>query len=248
MRERTPATPGESTGPATPGTTITSDRTSESTSNGGTPSPRRRRTRRAAATALLALAGALATAGPAGAVTPPWTAAVTAPAFLSAGELPPHWGSEWRALPPAAGLPETQPFCVAGLLPRTGVWHREFTTEFETNARQITLRAESAAAARKLTATLERAFENCADRVTTEDPGASATGEDYGPIDVEDGAHVYGVGIARPESSTDRHLFGVGRDGRTVTVVSWGEMGKLDGAPVADFRDTTRTAVDKLHR
>ena len=50
-----------------------------------------------------------------------------------------------------------------------------------------------------------------------------------------------------PDSEPSVHLFGVGRDGRTVTVVSWAEMGDLGQAPVTAFKKTTKTAVDKLN-
>ncbi|MEU6893562.1 hypothetical protein ABZ934_17520 [Streptomyces sp. NPDC046557] len=42
------------------------------------------------------------------------------------------------------------------------------------------------------------------------------------------------------------HLYGIGRDGATVTVVKWGRMGTLADAPVAAFKKTTATAVNKL--
>ena len=36
-------------------------------------------------------------------------------------------------------------------------------------------------------------------------------------------------------------------DNRTVTVVKWGQMGDFDDAPVAAFKKTTITAVNKLY-
>ena len=42
-------------------------------------------------------------------------------------------------------------------------------------------------------------------------------------------------------------LLSVGRDGRTVTVVQWGQMGDFGDAPVAAFKKTTTTAVNKLY-
>ncbi|CAM5226236.1 hypothetical protein SNARM312S_02136 [Streptomyces narbonensis] len=45
---------------------------------------------------------------------------------------------------------------------------------------------------------------------------------------------------------TDIHLFSVGRDGRTVTLVRWGQMGDFEDAPLTAFRTTTKTAVNKL--
>ena len=45
----------------------------------------------------------------------------------------------------------------------------------------------------------------------------------------------------------DIRLLSVGRDGRTVTVVDWGQMGGFKDAPVKAFKKTTTTAVNKLH-
>jgi hypothetical protein len=65
---------------------------------------------------------------------------------------------------------------------------------------------------------------------------------------VADGAHVYGVHTAPVEAGLGIHLFGVGRDERTVTVVIWGQMGTFQDAPVRAFRNTTTTAVEQLNR
>ncbi|GGT15277.1 hypothetical protein GCM10014713_05070 [Streptomyces purpureus] len=66
---------------------------------------------------------------------------------------------------------------------------------------------------------------------------------------VEEGAHVYSLDTAdREVGSTDISLFSVGRDGRTVTYIQWGQLGDLADAPLAGFRQTTRTAVAKLYR
>ena len=51
-----------------------------------------------------------------------------------------------------------------------------------------------------------------------------------------------------PNSGSDVHLFGVGRDGRTVTVVDWSQLGDFRGVPLKAFQTTTSTAVNKLYR
>ncbi|WP_411106106.1 hypothetical protein [Streptomyces sp. cmx-4-9] len=43
------------------------------------------------------------------------------------------------------------------------------------------------------------------------------------------------------------HLFGIGRDGATVTAVPWGRMGNLSDAPVGAFQKTTTKAVHRLN-
>ncbi|WP_244176897.1 hypothetical protein [Streptomyces albus] len=214
-----------------------------------------RTARAVAATALAAAAGTALALAPAAQAAPlPATAATasapraTAPAFLAADELPPHRWSEWTAHPVARGLPDPEPFCAEGVLPEAGAAHRLFTTEFDTGATQVVVRTRSTGAAKKLAAALEKAVRGCADRVEREHPEATAVWRDYGSLDAEEGAHVLGVGTSFPESSRDAHLFGIGRDGRTVTLVAWGEMGTLDGAPVTAFRETTATAVHKLYR
>lgn len=80
----------------------------------------------------------------------------------------------------------------------------------------------------------------------TPTPGGTASWQDYGKLAVEEGAHVYGVDTSLPESEPGVHLYGIGRDGSTVTVVMWGQMGHLADAPVPAFGKTTTTAVNRL--
>ncbi|MFP8886624.1 hypothetical protein [Streptomyces mangrovi] len=170
------------------------------------------------------------------------------PAFLSPGQLPPNPFSPWYAGEVAPGLPELPVFCLEDALPERGSWHRRFHTELDTGAVQVTVRTSGVGAARRLAAEAEASVRDCAADFRERHPGASARWKDYGRVDVEEGAHVYGVHTAPPESEYGIHLFGVGRDGRTVTVVAWGRMGTFEDAPVKDFKETTRTAVDKLYR
>lgn len=111
----------------------------------------------------------------------------------------------------------------------------------------MSVRAASAAAATTLAATLERKVAACAADWLRTNPGGTASWQDYGKIRVEEGAHVYGVHTSMPESEPGVHLYGIGRDGSTVTVVRWGQMGNLSDAPVPAFRKTTTTAVNKLN-
>lgn len=200
--------------------------------------------RRTVTTALAALAtaAALVLTGSTGA-----TAAAPAPGFLTGTDLPPHPGSPWYAGDVTKGLPESAPFCLDGVLPAAGSWHRAFGTEYDTGAVQVSVRSSSAAAAAQLATALERKVAACAADWLRATPGGTASWQDYGPLAVEEGAHVYGVHTSLPESEPGVHLFGIGRDGATVTVVQWGQMGYLSEAPVPAFRKTTRTAVHKLH-
>ncbi|MBW5486178.1 hypothetical protein [Streptomyces bambusae] len=190
----------------------------------------------AAAAALTLTASATATAG----------TAAAAPGFLRGTDLPPHPSSPWYEGQVAKGLPELPVFCLEGV-PAGGSWHRQFGTEFDTGALQVSWRTASAGAAAKLAASLERKVAACAADWLRVHPGGTASWQDHGPLAVEEGAHVYGVHTSLPESEPGVHLYGIGRDGATVTVVQWGQMGNLSDAPVPAFRTTTTTAVNRLH-
>ncbi|MEU3723751.1 hypothetical protein [Streptomyces sp. NPDC031705] len=201
----------------------------------------RRSSAPALATAVLAAAAALVLTAPATAT------AATAPGFLAGADLPPHPSSPWYPGKVTRGLPENAPFCLDGVLPAGGSWHRTFGTELDTGAVQISVRAASDAAAARLAAALERKVAACAADWLRANPGGTASWQDYGGLAVEEGAHVYGVGASVPDSEPGVHLYGIGRDGSTVTVVKWGQMGNLPDAPVPAFRKTTTTAVNKLN-
>ncbi|MFJ2592989.1 hypothetical protein [Streptomyces erythrochromogenes] len=193
------------------------------------------------ATALVAAAATLVLTTSASA------AASGAPGFLTGTDLPPHPTSPWYSGEITKGLPETAPFCLDGVLPAAGSWHRTFGTELDTGAVQVSVRSASPSAAAKLVGTLERKVAACAADWLRTTPGGTASWQDYGTLPVEEGAHVYGVHTSIPESEPGVHLYGIGRDGSTVTVVQWGQMGDLSQAPVAAFKKTTTKAVNKLN-
>ncbi|MFG3496966.1 hypothetical protein [Streptomyces sp. NPDC047928] len=174
--------------------------------------------------------------------------AATAPGFLAARDLPPAKGTTWTAGKVTKGLPEFEPFCLEKVLPAQGTtWHRRFGTDLDTWAVQVSVRTPNAAAARKLVTAAEKAAAGCAADWLRGTPGGTASWQDYGRLAVEEGAHVYGVHTAVPESEHGVHLIGIGRDGSTVTLVQWAQMGTLSHAPVKAFKKTTTTAVAKLH-
>ncbi|MGW6978537.1 hypothetical protein ACWGE1_03635 [Streptomyces sp. NPDC054932] len=193
------------------------------------------------ATALVAAAAALVLTASTSA------AAATPPGFLGGADLPPHPTSPWYAGAVTKGLPASAPFCLEDVLPAAGSWHRAFGTEYDTGAVQVSVRSASPSAAAKLVGTLERKVAACAADWLRTTPGGTASWQDYGTLPVEEGAHVYGVHTSVPDSEPGVHLYGIGRDGSTVTVVQWGEMGNLSHAPVAEFRKTTTRAVNKLN-
>ncbi|MFD4591932.1 hypothetical protein [Streptomyces rubiginosohelvolus] len=169
------------------------------------------------------------------------------PKFLSASQLPASH-TPWTAGPIRKGVPAEGSVCTTGIAPAAGSRHRDFRTELDTNARQTITVAPTTARAKALAAELRSALETCLDRLKEQDPGLEGEAFYQGRINVEEGAHVYSIDTSYPEvGSTDIGLYSVGRDGRTVTVVEWGQMGELDGAPLEGFKKTTRAAVAKLH-
>ncbi|MET9553910.1 hypothetical protein [Streptomyces sp. NPDC006645] len=194
-------------------------------------------------TAALAAALALSASGSVQAAPQ----ATTTPGFLAAKDMPQAAGNFWIAGDITAGAPESDPFCLEKVLPATGTtWHRMFGTDLETEGAQVSVRATSDAAARKLAASAETAIAACAADWLRATPGGTASWQDYGRLPVEEGARVIGVATSVPDSGVNVRLLGIGRDGDTVTIVTWNQLGDLDRAPVAAFKKTTTTAVQKL--
>ncbi|MFD9247724.1 hypothetical protein ACFV0D_38535 [Streptomyces sp. NPDC059556] len=190
-----------------------------------------------AAAAALGLA-ALAT-GPA--------QAAAQPAFLAASQMPPS-ATPWTATQVFTGVPENGgALCVPYKIPAQNSRYREFSTELDTNGVQITTVARTEADAVKLVDTLRKSLAGCGPLLERQNPGLKAVSAAHGKVAVEEGAWVYSLDTADPQvGNTDIHLFSVGRDGRTVTFVRWGQMGDFKDAPLTAFKATTKTAVNKL--
>ncbi|CAL9673313.1 hypothetical protein [Streptomyces sp. enrichment culture] len=204
------------------------------------------RIRTSAVTALTCaalVAGAVLTAPVAGAA--PRTAE---PAFLSASQLPPHPTSSWTAGPVTDGFPDELGLCLSTEgVPVHDYRHRQFWTDLDTSAVQLTVVTGSAAQAKALAKHYDDLIRTCADRIEESSADVEAEGRDYGTLPVEEGAHVRGLHTETSWGATDIALLSVGRDGKTVTVVKWGQMGDFRNAPVAAFKKTTSTAVGKLY-
>ncbi|MGM0357404.1 hypothetical protein [Streptomyces sp. ECR3] len=168
------------------------------------------------------------------------------PRFLEPGELPAHPSSDWYAGEVTAGQPDPLPFCVGEALPST-TSHRRFWTEYDTGALQATVVERSVRRAQDFAALLRKDLAGCARKAEAENPDVTARSMYYGRLNVEGGADVFGVHTETSWGASDVHLFSVGRDGSTVTVVQWGQMGTFDDAPVTAFEATTATAVKKLY-
>ncbi|WP_055524516.1 hypothetical protein [Streptomyces graminilatus] len=170
-----------------------------------------------------------------------------APKFLAASELPPHPSSSWTAGPVKEGFPKALGQCVS----TEGVMayeyrYREFTTDLDTSATQLTVTATTPTLAKNLAKQYDDLIRNCAQRIEASSD-VWAEGRDYGTLPVEEGAHVRGVHTKTSWGANDVSLLSVGRDGKTVTVVWWGQMGNFKDAPVTAFKKTTTTAVNKLY-
>ncbi|WMX46911.1 hypothetical protein [Streptomyces roseicoloratus] len=195
-----------------------------------------------------ALATAAAAAlGLAALATAPAQAAAQ-PAFLAASQMPAS-STPWTATRIFTGVPENGGvLCASYKIPAQNSRYREFRTELETNAVQVTNVARTEADAVKLVDALRKSLAGCGAQLERQNPGLKAVSAYHGKLAVEEGAWVYSLDTAEPQiGSTDIHLFSVGRDGRTVTLVRWGQMGDLKDAPLTAFRTTTKTAVNKLY-
>ncbi|MEU3937719.1 hypothetical protein AB0E85_37690 [Streptomyces sp. NPDC029044] len=204
---------------------------------------KRIRTSALTALAVAALAAGTVLTAPAAGAAPK----AAGPKFLSANQLPPHPTSSWTAGPVTEGFPDG-----LGCVDTEGVLsydyrHREFRTDLDTSAVQLTVVADTAALAKALAKHYDDLIRTCAERIERNDPDVRAEGRDYGSLPVEEGARVRGLHTETSWGATDISLLSVGRDGRTVTVVSWGQMGDFGDAPVGAFKKTTTTAVNKLY-
>ncbi|MEU0971034.1 hypothetical protein ABZ357_38600 [Streptomyces sp. NPDC005917] len=204
--------------------------------------------KRTRAGALTLLAGAALAVGTA--LAAPAAAAPKPPGFLAAADLPPHPSSSWTAGKVAAGVPEAvkQDTCLGiALGGGQNTWYREFRTDLDTTARQVSVELASVSGAKGRFAKLDEDIVSCAYRIEMEDPETRAAFQDHGDLPVGDGAHVYALHTETSWGASDIRLLSIGRDGSTVTVVDWGQLGGFQDAPVKAFKRTTTTAVQKLH-
>ncbi|MGW4881712.1 hypothetical protein ACWEPI_34775 [Streptomyces sp. NPDC004262] len=209
-----------------------------------------KRTRAGALTMITGVALAVGASLAVPAAAAPTAAAPKPPGFLAAADLPPHPSSPWTAGKVTAGVPEAvqQDLCLGVVLGGgQNTWYREFRTDLDTHARQVSVRLPSADAAKSRVRKLDEDIVSCADRMEMEDPETRAAFQDHGDLSVGDGAHVYAIHTETSWGASDIRLLSLGREGSTMTVVDWGQMGGFRDAPVKAFKRTTVTAVGKLH-
>ncbi|MEU8764690.1 glycoside hydrolase family 3 N-terminal domain-containing protein [Streptomyces sp. NPDC048659] len=154
----------------------------------------------------------------------------------------------WRANPTARGWGNDFD-CAVGWPAEpaeVNVWHRDFTTAETALAQQkvavFATEAEAIAFADKA----RQDYIACAQ--APQRPGVTATYRDHGVINVEEGATLQGMhtfdanATERPDYN---YLWGVGRDGDTVTLVLW--QSYWGDPPVIPWKNTLNTAVKKLY-
>ncbi|MFG2715412.1 hypothetical protein ACGFX2_33400 [Streptomyces goshikiensis] len=145
------------------------------------------------------------------------------------------WGGSYECLD---GWPEGRP--------EVNVWNREFTTAETAFAQQKVVVFATEAEAIAFADTTRRNYADCANG--PQRPGVTATGYDHGVVDVEEGATLQGMhtfDANAPERPGFNYLWGVGRDGDTVTLALWSSY--WGEPPVAAWKNTLRTAVNKLY-
>ena len=174
------------------------------------------------------------------------SAGASRPGFLSGRDLPPHASSAWMAGAVNRGFPEEPGACLSGALGGGASWYRAFRTDVDAEASQVSVVLGDERGAEGRYARIEKAIRSCAARISAQYPDVQAEFKDYGAVRVEEGAHVFGIHTVASWGATDVHLLSVGRDGRTVTVLDWGQLGTFEDAPVNPFKKTTTTAVNKL--
>ncbi|MFD9483078.1 hypothetical protein ACFWBX_03575 [Streptomyces sp. NPDC059991] len=165
------------------------------------------------------------------------------PGMLEPSDMPPDPFSEWQYA--GSGMNDLW-YCQrpGSPLPEENSWGNDYSTPETAAGYQRVYVLPSEAEAVALTGQLDAAFTGCEAYLEERRPDVDVTYNDYGLVDVEEGAHVYGFGWDG-SWSRQNYLASVGRDGNTVTVVGW--ESNWGTAPVDAFKETTRTAVAKLY-
>ncbi|WP_329394664.1 hypothetical protein [Streptomyces melanogenes] len=168
------------------------------------------------------------------------------PGTLYISDLPTT--ESWRAAPVSRGWGDEYD-CPAGWPAgpaEVNVWHRDFTTAETAFAQQKVVAFPTEAEAVAFADAARQDYVDCVNR--PQPPGVTATGYDHGVVDVEEGATLQGMhtlNANNPERPDFNYLWGVGRDGDTVTLVLWSSY--WGDPPVAAWKNTLRTAVNKLY-
>jgi hypothetical protein len=205
---------------------------------------------RAAAGGVAALSATALLAGFLVATTGTAEAATTV-RFLTGGQMPQDkdFGS-WEQSGINDGRVGTSDQCVRDVLPRTRTQNRTFLSDTAEGTQFVVKAADKAAAAKLVTRIKDRIgdcaedWENNADDA---DVDADVDVRSYAHQDVENGLSLRGLYVSVDDTAHgDGWLYGIGRDGRYVTVVVLSGFGGRSDAPVGRFTTTSKKALEQL--
>lgn len=183
-------------------------------------------------------------------------AAEVTPTFLTAAQLPqgPRYKT-WKAQPVRDGLPNPRAFCLAGTMAAETTRYTVYKSGTEAGAQHFVVQGRSEARAAALAAKLKTKIEGCFQEwLQLTGPGIYegkkifASWRRYGTYDIADGMTVWGVFTTPPKPTPPTtHMYAVGRDANTVSVIHLGLNGAEKYAPGADFTATAQTSMRQLY-
>ncbi|MEV8533247.1 hypothetical protein [Streptomyces sp. NPDC051211] len=157
----------------------------------------------------------------------------------------PKDGTTWYGVPAARGW--RSPACGRSWpVPEVNVWSRSVSTSETASGGQTTVVFQTEAEAIAFAAYARQVYADCPTN-RDDSPDTIETAYDYGAVDVEEGATVQGMRVTYTfNDNHHNHLFGVGRDGDTVTLIEW--ESNWSAPPVDYFKSVTvKNVVNRLY-
>lgn len=208
------------------------------------------------ATGVVVPAGAAGGRAVSASLVPAVASGPTEAKFLTAAQLPqgPRYRS-WKAMPARAGLPDPRTFCLGGTMSPTTTSYTAYRSGTEAGAQHFIAVGATDARATALAAKLKAKIQGCfqewlelTGHSIYQGKRITASWKRYGTYDVADGLTVWGVFTSPPKPTPPTtHLYAVGRDGRTVTVLHLGLNGVQKDAPAGPFTETAETAMREMY-
>lgn len=189
-----------------------------------------------AAIAAVATAGLIATTA--------GMAAAGAPGFMRLRDLP--RGHSWSAEGIQQGVPGGSEFCLGLTIPADFTLYQRYHDDLDASVIEYIHTSTSEADAIAFAKKEKHRIKTCATRWDQHNPDGSSEFESYGSQPVDDGVSSFGVFVYPPQADPSANLFAVGRDGNTVAVVRFGQIGTAGDADVDDFLRTARLATERM--
>ena len=167
-----------------------------------------------------------------------------APDFLRTRDLP--RGHSWSAAGVETGVPAGREFCLSRTIPADSTLYQRYADGLDATVIEYIHTSDSEADAIALVKQETRRLKTCTARWLQHEPNGSAEFKSYGRQPVEDGVSSSGVFTYPPQADPSATLFAVGRDGTTVTIVRFGQIGTSADADVDDFLRSARLATDRM--